>query len=1168
MKKFLLNVLIIVFLLSVISMTVSASQNFGETLSSIVTVPETAIKNVGTKENFISRISQLPSENKVIMPFEVQGETKIYVSPTGQDSNDGSIEKPLRTLKKALEKVTGLDYNAKKSGVVIYLRGGEYLIEETVKINGKHSGMDDAPLYIAAYPGETPVFSTSASFDLSGADEVTDGVLLKRIPESAKGKVKVIDLKKNGINNFPEPYYMNEVGTPYEGMTKNDAALFLGSERLTQARYPNVGYLYIQEFLDASPVLMGVEKNGVNDGEGIEFTLEDDEVFDWFNTEKIVVKGSTRYNYDLVDLRVKNMDEEKMSIRTYGMPDTGCQVGHGAAIYFTNALEALDTEGEWYADIDAGKLYVYPYDALKDETLYLSYESHDMIAMNDCENIVFDGLKFTNAASIAIDGDYCENIVVQRCDFSNLTQSVCMRKAKNSGVTTCSFYANTNTPVTLNVNSAAESNSGDAVNDMVPKNLFVQNSYFCMGDTLEEKYTSSMLGVGCIISHNFFQNGYNSAITPAVPLGYVEYNEMVGFGKTQNDGGSLYSGSQWTNFGQIVRYNYSHHPSANPHNSKGLYFDDGTSFFTAYGNIVHNTSQAIFSHNGKGGVVFNNILLDSGQAFATSDNYLSSTRWRAGWNTTGTGWYRGLINYHYRPEEIQWQRLLPEYYDVKTYLDNTLDQFHSGEMSDDNLVMTEDERWLRTPTDFYVANNIYNSGEIVITKGAEPTAELENNYKVDNSVFADYDNYDFTIVDEDLLKKIPGFVQIPVDKIGLIEGTPKWENMEIGEITPVFPKTGYENRVSNSDIFFDWLQVEYASQYQLIIAKDKDFKEIVFDKHFDHSTAVVSLEEPGLKYYYKIIAKSFAKQMDYAERESAVFEFDTMTYDEANLVSKADKSVIKAALNKLKKIRNGVVEGGNAGQYPEGTLMQITNYIAEIEEFIETVNIQRDINLKIPEIDAFARNIQKTINPGIVIKPSLDAADWYPLANASVELAPGSYTVANNEDGILSLANKDNDSLWFKSDTEIPYNSFASFKYKIDSVAPYLVFGLQFEKDGINLWDADSYYLVIKEDVIELQKYLFEGAHGIVKTVENKDIFNSNQWHNVVMGTISTENGTRFVVIIDKKVVFDYEDEVDPIHMESKFSQRLNTKQLNVEVDSYEISYEDIMNIINNNQEQ
>ena len=248
--------------------------------------------------------------------------------------------------------------------------------------------------------------------------------------------------------------------------------------------------------------------------------------------------------------------------------------------------------------------------------------------------------------------------------------------------------------------------------------------------------------------------------------------------------------------------------------------------------------------------------------------------------------------------------------------------------------------------------------------------------------------------------------------------------------------------------------------------------------------------------------------------------------------------------------------------------MQITNYIAEIEEFIETVNIQRDINLKIPEIDAFARNIQKTINPGIVIKPSLDAADWYPLADASVELAPGSYTVANNEDGILSLANKDNDSLWFKSDTEIPYNSFASFKYKIDSVAPYLVFGLQFEKDGINLWDADGYYLVIKEDVIELQKYLFEGARGIVKTVENKDIFNSNQWHNVVMGTISTENGTRFVVIIDKKVVFDYEDEVDPIHMESKFSQRLNTKQLNVEVDSYEISYEDIMNIINNNQEQ
>ena len=1168
MKKFLLNTLIIVFLLSVVSMTVSASQNFGETLSSIVTVPETAIKNVGTKENFISRISQLPSENKVIMPFEVQGETKIYVSPTGQDSNDGSIEKPFKTLGKALEKVAGLNYSTKKGGVVVYLRGGQYHIDETVKINGRHSGMDDAPLYIAAYPGEYPVFSSSASFDLSGADEVTEEELLKRIPESAKGKVKVIDLKKNGISSFPEPYYMNEIDTPYEGMKETKSALFLGSERLTPARYPNVGYLYIQEFLDASPVLMGVEKNGVNDGEGIEFTLEDDEVFDWFNTEKIVVKGSTRYNYDLVDLRVKNMDEEKMSIRTYGMPDTGCQVGHGAAIYFTNALEALDTEGEWYADTDSGKLYVYPYDVLKDETLYISYESHNLIDMSECKNVVFDGLTFTNASSIAINGDFCENVVVQRCDFSNLTKSVDIRKAKNSGITTCSFYANTEAPARLSVNSAAETSSGEGINAMEPKNLFIQNSYFCMGDTLDDKYTCSMSCAGGIISHNFFQNGYNSAITPAVPLGYIEYNEMVGFGKTQNDGGSLYSGSQWTNFGQIVRYNYSHHPSSKPHNSKGLYFDDGTSYFTAYGNIVHNTTQAIFSHNGKGGVVFNNIMLDSKQPFATSDNYLSNTRWRAGWNTTGTSWYRGLTNFHFRPEEIQWQRLLPEYYDVKTHLDNTLEQFHNGEMSNDNLVMTEDERWLRTPTDFYVANNIYNTGEIVISKGAEQTAELENNYKVDNSVFADYDNYDFTIVDEELLKKIPDFVQIPIEKIGLIEGTPKWENMEIGEITPVFPKSGYENRISNSDIYFDWLQVKYASQYQLIIAKDKEFKEIVFDKHFDHSTAVVSLEEPGLKYYYKIIAKSFAKQLDYAERESAVFEFDTMTYDEANLVSKADKSAIKAALNKLKKIRNGVVEGEGAGQYPKGTLEQLTNYIAEIEEFIETVNIQRDINLKVSEIDTFAQDTQKTVKPGIVIQPSVVASEWYPLAEASVELAPGSYTIANNEIGILSLANKDNSSLWFKSDTEIPYNSFASFKYKIDSLSPYLAFGLQFEKDGINLWDADSYYLIIKEDVIELQKYLFEGASGIVETVENKDIFNSNQWHNVVMGTIATENGTRFVAIVDEKVVFDYEDEVNPIHMESKFSQRLNTKQLNVEVDSYEISYEDIMNIINSNQEQ
>lgn len=1168
MKKFSLNVFLLIFLLFAFSVTAGASQSFGEVLSNVVTIPENAVSQGSTKENFISKVSQLPSKNNVVMPFEVMGELKIYVSPTGLDSNDGSIEKPLKTLKKALEKVAALNYSEKKGGVVIYLREGQYHIDKTLTINGKHSGLDDAPLYIAAYPGETPTFSTSLSFDLAQAEYVTDEDILNRIPDEAKGKVKVIDMMMLGVTDFPDPYFMGEIGTPYEKMVKKKAALFLGEERLNAARYPNTGYIYIKEFLKSCPVLRGPEINGVNDGSGIEFVIEDDEVFDWYNTEKIVVEGSTRSNYDLVNLRIKELHKDKMSISTYGMPETGCELGHGAAVYFTNALEAIDTEGEWYADVDEGKIYVYPYEVMMDETLYISYESHDMIKMAECKNIVFDGLTFKNAASVAINGDFCENIVVQRCDFSNLNSSVNLYKAKNSGVTTCSFYANTSAPVALYAHSKKEGAGGDGTNDLVAMNLFIQNCYFCMGDTLNDLYTSTVAGAGCVISHNFYQNGYGSAITPSTSLGYVEYNEVVGCAKSQNDGGPFYSCSQWSTFGTIVRYNFFHNPSAIPNNCKGIYFDDGTGFFTVYGNVVHDATQAIFAHNGRSGVVFNNILLDSIQAFATSDNFLSSTNWRNGWDTIGLGWYTGINSNNIRPQELQWQRQMPGYYKVKQTLDKVYEQRDNGEMSPDNLVMSDEERWLRTATDFYVANNIYNAGEILITPASRPTIEMENNYKVSNDVFADYENFDLRVVDQELLEKIPGFVQIPFDKIGLIKGTPKWENMEIGEITPIFPKPGYENRVSSSDIYFDWLQVKYATQYQLIIAKDKEFKDIVFDQHFDHSTAVVSLEEPGIKYYYKIIAKSLAKQLDYAERESEIFEFDTMTYDEANLVSKAEKSGIKAALNKLKKINLTLVEGEEAGQYPVGTKTKLANYIKEIEEFIETVNVQREINLKIPEINAFIHSIQKTIVPGKVTKPSFETADWYPRSRATVELAPGSFTIAKTDDDNILVEGKDNELVWFKDKTDIPYNSFVSFKFKVSQFSPFLVLGFQYEKDGIMLWDADSYLLIVMDNVVELQKYLEGAPMNIVDSVENDGVFKLNEWSDVVLGTIATENGTRFIAIVDGKLIFDYLDEVNPIYMESRLSLSMYAKQINAEFGDYEISYEEIMNIVNSNQKQ
>jgi hypothetical protein len=75
----------------------------------------------------------------------------IYVSPSGNDSNKGTIEEPIKNL--------SLAASATKAGNVIYMRGGTYKYSET--INLQNSGTETAPIKICPYPGEKVILDFS-----------------------------------------------------------------------------------------------------------------------------------------------------------------------------------------------------------------------------------------------------------------------------------------------------------------------------------------------------------------------------------------------------------------------------------------------------------------------------------------------------------------------------------------------------------------------------------------------------------------------------------------------------------------------------------------------------------------------------------------------------------------------------------------------------------------------------------------------------------------------------------------------------------------------------------------------------------------------------------------------------------------------------------------------
>jgi Ca2+-binding RTX toxin-like protein len=77
--------------------------------------------------------------------------TVYYVSPTGSDSQTGTIGQPFASLQYA--------HDLAKPGDTIYLRGGVYALTEGIQLT--RDGTSGAPITIANYPGETPILDGS-----------------------------------------------------------------------------------------------------------------------------------------------------------------------------------------------------------------------------------------------------------------------------------------------------------------------------------------------------------------------------------------------------------------------------------------------------------------------------------------------------------------------------------------------------------------------------------------------------------------------------------------------------------------------------------------------------------------------------------------------------------------------------------------------------------------------------------------------------------------------------------------------------------------------------------------------------------------------------------------------------------------------------------------------
>ena len=90
-----------------------------------------------------------------------QEKTGYYVATDGNDDNPGTKEQPFKTIERGRDAVRQLLISDRypAEGVTVFLRGGQYVLDQPIRFLPVDSGHEGAPVVYAAVEGEKPYIS-------------------------------------------------------------------------------------------------------------------------------------------------------------------------------------------------------------------------------------------------------------------------------------------------------------------------------------------------------------------------------------------------------------------------------------------------------------------------------------------------------------------------------------------------------------------------------------------------------------------------------------------------------------------------------------------------------------------------------------------------------------------------------------------------------------------------------------------------------------------------------------------------------------------------------------------------------------------------------------------------------------------------------------------------
>lgn len=290
----------------------------------------------------------------------------IYVSVDGNDGNAGTQNAPFKTLERAKEEIEKICHDM-TGDVIVNVEQGFYQLADTLAFDNLSTAKNGYKVIIRGNDKENPPIISGGKKVEGFTDDDGDGVYRARL-ETEK------NVRRMYVNGYAAMRAITETTYKVKSVYKDsDATYAIDGITVDKSTFPYESFKSIDEIEFVWPLYWKENRT---------------------KAESIKDDGST-LTFVMMQPTFSKMDA--------GANKWG--VKKNSPFYLENAMEFLDSEGEFYYDKAEGYIYYYPYDEENMETaeVYVGDVEQLITAKGNSsaekiENLVFENLEFRYGA--------------------------------------------------------------------------------------------------------------------------------------------------------------------------------------------------------------------------------------------------------------------------------------------------------------------------------------------------------------------------------------------------------------------------------------------------------------------------------------------------------------------------------------------------------------------------------------------------------------------------------------------------------------------------------------------------------------------------------------------------------------------------------------------------